>query len=244
MRPDPLAGQDRLETIARLIDHTLLRPDATPGQVEQLCAEAGAYRFATVCVNSGYVPLGRKLLAGSGVGVCAVVGFPLGAALREAKAAEAEAAVALGADEIDMVMNLGWFKAGADEMVVSDISRVVRAVPGRAVKVIIETGLLTDAEKERATELVAAAGARFVKTSTGFGAGGATVEDVARLVRVAAGRIEVKASGEIRDYPTARRMIEAGATRLGTSSGIAIVTEERNQRRTDGLWQDKGVPAG
>ncbi|MFO7638125.1 MAG: deoxyribose-phosphate aldolase [bacterium] len=212
-----------MEELARLIDHTLLKPEATPGQVEWLCAEAREHGFATVCVNSCHVPLCRRELAGGVTGVCTVVGFPLGASLREAKAAEAEAAVRLGADEIDMVMNIGWLKAGADELVVSDISRVVQAVPGRAVKVIIETCLLTDEEKTRATELVVAAGARFVKTSTGFSTGGATAADVALLARAANGRVGVKAAGGIRDLGAARQMIAAGATRLGTSSGVAIV---------------------
>ena len=171
----------------------------------------------------------RRELEGTGVKVCIVIGFPLGAMLREAKAAEAAAAVNLGADELDMVMNIGWFKSGADEMVVSDIHRVLDAAQKRTVKVIIETGLLTGEEKERATRLVVESGAAFVKTSTGFSAGGATVEDVMLLARVAAGRIGVKAAGGIRDYPTALRMIEAGATRIGTSSGVAMVNEERNQ---------------
>jgi deoxyribose-phosphate aldolase len=215
--------------IARLIDHTLLKPDAQPAQVEQLCAEAVKWGFASVCVNSGHVPLCRRRVEGSEVRVCSVIGFPLGAMLREAKAAEAAAAVNLGADELDMVMNVGWFKAGADEMVVSDIHRVLDAAQKRPVKVIIETCLLTDEEKERATRLVIDAGAAFVKTSTGFSTGGATVEDVMLLARVAAGRVGVKASGGIRDYATALKMIEAGATRIGTSSGVAIVNEETNQ---------------
>ncbi len=237
--------------IARLIDHTLLKPEVTPAQVEKLCVEAVEYGFAAVCVNSCHVSLCRRTLEerrkatlslpleGGGnkregvldreVKVCAVVGFPLGAMLREAKAAEAAAAVNLGADELDMVMNIGWFKAGADEMVVSDIHRVLDAAQKRPVKVIIETCLLTGEEKERATQLVAESGAAFVKTSTGFSTGGALVEDVMLLARVAAGRVGVKAAGGIRDYATALRMIEAGATRLGTSSGVAIVNEERNQ---------------
>jgi deoxyribose-phosphate aldolase len=215
--------------IARLIDHTLLKPDVTPTQVEQLCVEAVEAGFASVCVNSCYVPLCRRQVEGSSVRVCTVIGFPLGATLREAKAAEAAAAVNLGADELDMVMNIGWFKAGADEMVVSDIHRVLGAAQQRPVKVIIETCLLTDEEKERATRLVVESGAAFVKTSTGFSTGGATVEDVMLLARVAAGRIGVKAAGGIRDYATVLKMIEAGATRIGTSSGAAIVNEERNQ---------------
>lgn len=210
-------------SIARYIDHTLLRADARPEQVERLCAEAREHGFATVCVNSCYVPLCRRALDGSDVKVCTVIGFPLGAALREAKAAEAAAAVNLGADELDMVMNVGWLKAGADEMVVSDVHRVVDAAQRRPVKVIIETCLLTDEEKERATRLAVEAGAAFVKTSTGFSTGGATVADVALLHRAAAGRLKVKASGGIRDLATALAMIEAGAARLGTSSGVAIV---------------------
>ena len=212
--------------IARLIDHTLLKPDARPEQVEQLCAEAVELGFASVCVNSCHVPLCRRRVEGSTVKVCTVIGFPLGAMLREAKAAEAAAAVNLGADELDMVMNIGWFKAGADEMVVSDIHRVLDAAQGRPVKVIIETCLLTQTEKERATRLVIESGAALVKTSTGFSTGGATVEDVMLLARVATGRVGVKASGGIRDYSTALKMIEAGATRIGTSSGVTIVREE------------------
>jgi deoxyribose-phosphate aldolase len=221
-----LSGKIPAVGIARLIDHTLLRPDVRPEEVERLCAEAVEWGFATVCVNSGYVPLCRRRVEGSGVRTCSVIGFPLGAMLREAKAAEAAAAVNLGADELDMVMNVGWFKAGADEMVVSDIHRVLDAAQKRPVKVIIETCLLTEDEKERAGRLVTESGAAFVKTSTGFSTGGATVEDVMLLARVAAGRIGIKASGGIRDYSTALKMIEAGATRIGTSSGVAIVTEE------------------
>jgi deoxyribose-phosphate aldolase len=172
----------------------------------------------------------RRQLEGSAVKVCTVIGFPLGATLREAKAAEAAAAVNLGADELDMVMNVGWLKAGVDEMVVSDIRRVLDAAQQRPVKVIIETCLLTEEEKERATRLVLEAGAAFVKTSTGFSTGGATKADVVLLARIAAGRIGVKASGGIKSYAAALAMIEAGATRLGTSSGVAIVTEERNVR--------------
>jgi deoxyribose-phosphate aldolase len=228
-----LCGKIRAVGIARLIDHTLLKPDARPEQVEQLCAEALEWRFASVCVNSSYVPWCRRQVEGSGVKVCTVIGFPLGAMLREAKAAEAAAAVNLGADELDMVMNIGWFKAGGDEMVVSDIHRVLDAAQKRPVKVIIEACLLTGEEKERATRLVIDAGAAFVKTSTGFSTGGATVADVMLLARVAAGRVGVKASGGIRDYPTALKMIEAGATRIGTSSGIAIVESERSQIKED-----------
>ncbi len=222
-----------------MIDHTLLRPDAQPADIENLCAEALEWGFASVCVNSCYVPLCRRRLERSSVKVGTVIGFPLGAALREAKAAEAAAAVNLGADELDMVMNIGWFKAGADEMVQSDIHRVLDAAQKRPVKVIIETCLLTEEEKERATRLVAESGAAFVKTSTGFAAGGATVADVMLLARVAAGRIGVKASGGIRDYATALEMIEAGAMRIGTSSGVAIGREEV---KVMGQSSAKGAP--
>lgn len=250
---------DKIADIARFIDHTLLKPDATPAQVEQLCAEAREHGFATVCVNSCHVPLCRRLMGdapawtkpvgggqsqvslretqagtvpagfGPAPGVCTVIGFPLGAMLREAKAAEAALAVKLGADELDMVMNVGWLKAGEDRLVLADIRQAVDAANGRPVKVIIETCLLTDAEKERATALVVEAGAAFVKTSTGFSTGGATVADVALLARVAAGRVGVKASGGVRDYATAVQMIQAGATRIGTSSGVAIVRAANEQ---------------
>jgi deoxyribose-phosphate aldolase len=232
-RPGPIDKVVKEPSIARFIDHTLLKPDATPEQVVRLCAEAREHGFATVCVNSCHVPLCRRELGDGAAGVCTVVGFPLGANLRETKAAEAATAVSLGAAEIDMVMNIGWLKAGADEMVVSDISRVVQAVPGRPVKVIIETCLLTDDEKRRATGLVVDAGAAFVKTSTGFSTGGATEADVRLLAATAAGRAGVKASGGIRDLATARLMLTAGATRLGTSSGVKIVEQERYQAKED-----------
>lgn len=226
------APDDTSETgmnVARLIDHTLLKPDALPAQVEKLCVEAKRYGFATVCVNSCHVPLCRRLLEDSEVGVCTVIGFPLGACLREAKAAEAANAARLGATELDMVINVGWLKAGEDSLVSADIRSVVDAAQGRAVKVIIETCLLSDEEKERATRLVVGSGAAFVKTSTGFSTGGATVDDVRLLARVAAGRIGVKASGGVRDLAAVRAMVTAGATRIGTSSGAAIVDEEKNQ---------------
>jgi deoxyribose-phosphate aldolase len=217
--------------VAKLIDHTLLKPDAKPEQIEKLCAEAREHGFKTVCVNSCYVPMCRKLLAGSGVGVCTVVGFPLGAMLREAKAAETAAAVNLGADEIDMVMNVGWFKAGADEMVVSDIRRVLDAAQGRPVKVIIECCLLTEPEKERAARLVKESGAAFVKTSTGFSTAGATVEDVALLRRAVGAGFGVKAAGGIRDLAAVRSMVEAGANRIGTSSGVTIVGQPAERKQ-------------
>lgn len=221
------------QSIARTIDHTLLKPNAVRSQVRDLCTEARQHGFATVCINPGYVPLAAVELASSGVGVCTVIGFPLGATLTRAKVAEVEAAVEAGATELDMVVNLGRLKDGDDRAVEEDIKAVVNAARGRPVKVIIEACLLTDAEKERATWLVMDAGAAFVKTSTGFSSGGATVEDVALLARVVDGAIGVKAAGGIRDLATARAMVEAGATRLGTSAGVKIVEEERIQSKED-----------
>ncbi len=218
-----------MATIARYIDHTLLKPEATPEDIVRLCAEAKRFGFAMVCVNSGYVELAAQQLRGSNVGVCSVVGFPLGACLTEVKTAEAKAVVQAGASELDMVMNIGRFKAGDYSRVRDDIRAVVAEAEGRVVKVIIEAGLLTPEEKRRATELVVAAGAHFVKTATGFLGGGATKEDVALLAQVARGRIGVKASGGIRTFQQAKELIAAGATRLGTSAGIAIVNEEKSQ---------------
>jgi deoxyribose-phosphate aldolase len=210
-------------TLAKYIDHTLLKPDATAAEIERLCEEAKTYGFAAVCVNSGRVGVCSRHLHGSGVKVCAVVGFPLGAMLAEAKADETRRAVAAGADEIDMVIGIGALKDGQDDLVQEDIRRVVSAAYGRLVKVIIETCLLTDEEKERACRLAVRAGAAFVKTSTGFSKGGATLADVALMRCVVGPDIGVKAAGGIRDYATAVAMIEAGATRLGCSAGIAIV---------------------
>ncbi|MEO0085430.1 MAG: deoxyribose-phosphate aldolase [candidate division WOR-3 bacterium] len=211
--------------IAGLIDHTLLRPDAGPKQVERLCAEAREFGFWSVCVNSCWLPMCRRLLEGTDVRTGTVVGFPLGAALREAKAAEAALAVKLGADELDMVMNIGWLKAGENRLVLADIRAVADAAPGRVVKVIIEACLLTSEEKERAARLAVEAGAQFVKTSTGFSTGGATVEDVGLLRRVVGPEFGVKAAGGISDLATLEAMVGAGANRIGTSSGVAIVEE-------------------
>ncbi|MGQ9707369.1 MAG: deoxyribose-phosphate aldolase [bacterium] len=214
-----------MKTIARFIDHTRLKPQTGPAEIERLCAEAMEFGFATVCVSSCFVPLAGAVLKGSGVRVCSVVGFPLGASLTRAKVAEAELAAEAGATELDMVMNIGYFKAGDYKKVLADIFAVVRAVPKVLMKVIIETGLLNEAEKKRAAELVIESGAGFVKTSTGFGPGGATVADVAFLAGLAQGRIGVKAAGGIRTLSQALALIDAGATRLGTSTGVAIVKE-------------------
>lgn len=211
------------KTIASMIDHTLLKPEATPAQVEKLCAEAAEYHFASVCVNPVYIPLAARLLKDTGVKVCCVVGFPLGAIAPEQKAAEAASCAAMGAEELDMVIHIGAAKAGNWALVQRDIEGVVKAAAGRTVKVIIETCLLTDEEKVKACEAAKAAGAHFVKTSTGFSTGGATTHDIALMRKTVGPEMGVKASGGIRDYATAMAMIEAGANRIGASAGIEIV---------------------
>ncbi len=211
------------KTIAAMIDHTLLKPEATPAQIEKLCAEAAEYHFASVCVNPVYIPLAARLLKGIGVKVCCVVGFPLGAIAPEQKAAEAASCAAMGAEELDMVIHVGAAKAGDWALVQRDIEGVVKAAAGHTVKVIIETCLLTDEEKVKACEAAKAAGAHFVKTSTGFSTGGATTHDIALMRKTVGPEMGVKASGGIRDYETAMAMIEAGANRIGASAGIAIV---------------------
>ena len=213
-------------SIAKYIDHTLLAADATESSIEKLCEEAKEYHFASVCVNSTWVKKAAELLKGSGVHVCTVVGFPLGAMSSTAKAEETRIAVSDGADEIDMVINIGYLKSGMTDEVLSDIKAVRAACEGKILKVIIETCLLTDDEKRTACSLAEKAGADFVKTSTGFSKGGATVHDVALMKEAVGGRLLVKASGGVRDYATAKAMIEAGASRIGASAGIAIVREE------------------
>ena len=214
-------------SIAKYIDHTLLKADARKEDIEKLCSEAFHNGFASVCVNSCWVPLVSELLAGTDVKVCTVVGFPLGAASANAKAAEAADAVKNGADEIDMVINIGMLKSGMMEAVEDDIKEVRNAAKGKILKVIIETCLLSDDENKAACRAAAAAGADFVKTSTGFSTGGATVHDVALMKEAVSARgLKVKASGGIRNYKDAKAMIDAGADRIGASAGIAIVKEE------------------
>ncbi len=208
--------------LAKYIDHTLLKPDATPDEIKKLCAEAREYGFASVCVNSCYAALASAELEGSGVEVCCVVGFPLGAMDMASKAIEARNAVAAGAQEIDMVMNIGRLKGAEYEYVRADIATVVQTA-GVPVKVIIETCLLSDDEKRWACQIAEQAGAAFVKTSTGFSTGGATAEDVRLMRETVSERVRVKAAGGIRNYETAMAMIEAGADRLGASAGISIV---------------------
>jgi deoxyribose-phosphate aldolase len=210
---------------AKLVDHTLLKPNATQEEVAKLCEEARSFCFASVCINPSYVSYAAQLLRGSGVKVCTVVGFPLGSTTPTVKAIEARDAIANGADEIDMVINVGALKSGNDVVVFDDIKAVRDATRGRVLKVILETSLLTKEEKVRACAMSKKAGADFVKTSTGFAGGGATAEDV-RLMRETVGpNMGVKASGGIRDAKAAAEMIAAGATRLGTSASVAIVTD-------------------
>jgi deoxyribose-phosphate aldolase len=218
--------------IARLIDHTLLKPEATRDQIETLCAEAREHGFASVCVNPGWVPLCAGLLRGSETRVCTVVGFPLGATLPEAKAYEATRVVEEGACEVDMVMAIGALKSGDYRWVERDVAGVVEASHrgGAIVKVIIETALLTDDEKVKACVIVRAAGADFVKTSTGFASGGATAEDVALMRRVVGPDIGVKAAGGVKDLKSAQAMIQAGADRIGASVGVKIVQESRGEK--------------
>ena len=215
------------ESIARMIDHTLLKADATQVQVTQLCEEAQSYHFAAVCVNPVYAELAARILADSDVAVCVVVGFPLGANTPEVKSFETQQAVADGATEIDMVINIGALKMGDHDSVQEDIETVVEAahVADAKVKVIIEAALLTDEEKRIACQLAEAAGADYVKTSTGFGPGGATAVDVALMSQTVGARMGVKAAGGIHSFADAKAMIEAGATRIGASAGIQIVKE-------------------
>ena len=215
-----------IQEIAKMIDHTLLKPDATSVEIEKLCEEARQYGFASVCVNPVHVHACAEQLNGEGMPkVCTVIGFPLGASASSVKAYETKVALADGADEVDMVINIGALKEGNLALVKADIQGVVEVAhaAGALVKVIIETVLLTDAEKEGASLLAKEAGADFVKTSTGFAGGGATVADVKLMRRVVGAEMGVKASGGIRTLDDALAMIEAGATRLGASAGVKIV---------------------
>jgi deoxyribose-phosphate aldolase len=229
------AGAERLSSslgmipqdgsLARMIDHTLLKPDATPDEIAQLCFEARKHTFASVCVNPTWVKLCAQLLQGTPVKVCTVIGFPLGATASEVKAFEAVNAIEQGATEIDMVINIGALKARDLETVARDIYGVVKAAHARGalVKVILETALLNDEDKTIACMICKEAGADFVKTSTGFGGGGATVHDVELMRRVVGPDIGVKASGGVRTYEDAASMIKAGATRIGASAGVKII---------------------
>jgi deoxyribose-phosphate aldolase len=235
VQPVLRAGADRIAStlgvaptdgsLSHLIDHTLLKPDATHDEIAQLCFEARKYGFASVCVNPSHVKLCADLLKGSDVLICTVVGFPLGATSVEAKTFEAQKAVRDGATEVDMVINVGALRSRDYELVERDIASVARACHASAaiVKVIIEAALLTDEEKVAACQLAKVAGADFVKTSTGFGPGGATAEDVALMRRVVGEEMGVKAAGGVRTYEDVQKMIAAGATRIGASAGVKII---------------------
>jgi len=225
-----LGGAPANPDLAGMIDHTLLKPDATPDQVAQLCFEARKYKFASVCVNPTNVTLAAELLKDSPVKICSVVGFPLGATPPDVKAFETQVSLTNGATEIDMVINIGALKARDEKLVARDIRGVVKTAhaAGALVKVIIETALLTDEEKVIACLLAKEAGADFVKTSTGFSGGGATVEDVALMRRVVGSDMGVKASGGIRSRQDAENMVKAGATRIGASASVKIVQDAAN----------------
>lgn len=212
-----------MKSINKYIDHTNLKPFATEADIKKLCAEAREYDFASVCVNPCDVALAKELLEGSDVMTCTVIGFPLGRNTTETKVAETMCAYVQGCDEFDMVINVGMLKDGCDDYVREEISSVVMAAQGKTVKVIIETGLLTDEEKARATKLSCEAGAHFVKTCTGFSAGAATVEDIKLMKSNVIGNVKLKASGGVKTYADAIALIEAGADRIGTSAGVAIM---------------------
>lgn len=211
-------------TIAQYIDHTLLKPTATPSDIIQLCEEAKVYGFYAVCVHSCNVRLAKIKLAESEVKLAAVIGFPLGAMATDSKIAEAKYCVDQGADEIDMVINIGWLKANLDHKVKDEISHIKNTIGNRILKVIIETCYLTDEEKRKACRLAQEAGADFVKTSTGFGTKGATLQDVQLIKDTVSNSMKIKASGGIKDKATAMQYIKLGVTRIGTSSGIKIIS--------------------
>ncbi|PAQ16540.1 deoxyribose-phosphate aldolase [Bacillaceae bacterium SAOS 7] len=215
---------NQFEQVAKMIDHTLLKADATKEEVSKLCEEAKTYEFASVCINPTWVSYASEQLKGTPVKVCTVIGFPLGAMTSEVKAFETKNAIENGAEEVDMVINIGALKDGDYETVLKDIQAVTSAAKGKALtKVIIETCLLTDEEKQKACELAVKAGTDYVKTSTGFSTGGATVADITLMRQAVGPNIGVKASGGVRSKEDAENMIKAGATRIGASSGVKIV---------------------
>jgi len=220
---------ETIKNINQYIDHTNLKPSAAISDIEKLCLEAAEYKFASVCVNPMYATAAKKMLSGTKVLVCTVVGFPLGMNATAVKAYETADALNMGCDEFDMVINVGALKDGRLDYVSDDISAVVNAANGRAVKVIIETGLLTNAEKAAATRIACEAGARFVKTCTGISQGVATVEDVLLMKANLSGNAAIKASSGIKTYEAAAELIKAGATRIGTSSGLAIMESMKGE---------------
>ncbi|ATA68594.1 deoxyribose-phosphate aldolase [Capnocytophaga cynodegmi] len=208
----------------KFIDHTLLKANATISEIETLCKEAVTYDFFSVCVNSAFVPYAKDFLKGTDINVCSVIGFPLGAMSLKSKVFETEQALADGANEIDMVINVGLLKSGEVDKVREEIAQIKKACGNNVLKVILETCYLTDEEKKLACKLSVEAGADFVKTSTGFGTGGATLSDVQLMKEVVNGKAKIKASGGVRDFQTAKQYIDLGVERIGTSNGIAIVT--------------------
>lgn len=219
-------GRFNMQDLAKYIDHTLLAADTTPAQIKTLCAEAAQYHFASVCVNTCYVPLASECLTNSDVNVCCVVGFPLGACLTEVKAFEATEAIRRGANEVDMVINIGMLKAGELDFVKQDIAAVSAACGDTTLKVILETCLLTDEEIVQVCEICRTINVDFVKTSTGFSTMGATEQHVALMRSIVGDKIGVKASGGVRDRETAIKMVKAGANRIGASASISIVSGE------------------
>lgn len=217
------------DSIAQAIDHTLLKPEATYSQISKLVEEAKEFRFHSVCINPSYVATCSELLKGSGVQVCTVIGFPLGANSTAVKVYETTRAIKDGADEIDMVINIGALKSQKHLLVEDDIREVVEAAQGKIVKVIIETALLTDEEKVLACQLAEKAGANFVKTSTGFSTGGATLDDIKLMKNSISSKVQIKASGGIKDAEFAKQLLGLGVTRLGTSSGVSIVQGSTSQ---------------
>lgn len=216
----------------KTIDHTLLKQNSTETQLIELCHQAKEFDFATVCVNPCWIELCKKELAGSDVGVCTVIGFPLGAMTSQSKVFEAKNAIEMGADEVDMVLNIGALKDNKVEYIVQEIQAIKQAIGSHVLKVIIETCLLTDEEKVRACHAVVEAGADFVKTSTGFSTSGATVEDVRLMKSVVQDKCKVKAAGGVRSYEDLLQMIEAGADRIGTSSGCALLEGKNIENNT------------
>jgi deoxyribose-phosphate aldolase len=240
------ASDGGAQGVAGYIDHTLLKPDATAADIDKLCREAAEWKFATVCINPTWVARAAAQLRESGVAVCSVVGFPLGATTPDVKQFEARRAIFDGASEIDMVINVGALKSGDVRLVSEDIRGVVQAchAAGAGSKVILETALLTDEEKVTACTLSKAAGADFVKTSTGFGPGGATAADVALMRRVVGDEMGVKAAGGVRDLEQMKAMVAAGATRIGASAGVRIVRESRGEGTTAGSAGTAGAKPG
>lgn len=212
--------------LAQYIDHTALSADTTEQKIHQLCEEAKTYQFWSVCINPAYIPLAKTLLANSAVKICTVIGFPLGANMTQVKVYETEQAILAGAQEIDMVVNVGWLKSGLWDKVRSDIQAIFQACRGVPLKVIFETCLLNEQEIRQLSQICADIGVAFVKTSTGFSTGGATVEAVELMKNAVGDAVKIKASGGIRSRETAEQMLTAGASRLGTSSGVAIVTNQ------------------